>query len=381
MQPADDTPQRWARAIRDAALQLGFVRVGFTPVEPSARDTQALQDWLAAGYHGDMAYMAGPRHAQQVLAEARTVVVVALPYPRGDAAPPPGLHGVVARYARGADYHEVLKRKLEALGEACCTIVGRPVRVRPCVDTAPLLERSYAAQAGVGFAAKSTMTIVPGVGTYVLLGELLLDVDLDPSEPARSRCGSCTACLDACPTGAFVGPHVLDARRCVSYLTIELRGPIPPALRPLMGNMVAGCDICQEVCPFNASPRPRPSAPELAARHDWTFPELQGLLLQGSAVHRRRVKGSALRRLSRQQLARNAAVALGNSGDPRAVPALAEAAQTHAHPLVRSHAAWALGQLGGAVAEAVLRQIAAQDGAPEVRDEAAQALHTLCTSR
>ncbi|HET6344816.1 MAG TPA: tRNA epoxyqueuosine(34) reductase QueG, partial [Myxococcota bacterium] len=249
----------WMEDIRDAALGLGFCRVGFTPVTPLERSAQALDAWIAAGHHGEMGYMAahGRRdEPDKVLSGARSLIVVALAYAGGEAAPLAPTddrrpRGFVARYARGADYHLVLKEKLARLADACAEIVGRPVAARPCVDTAPLLERGYAERAGIGFTAKSTMTLAPGIGTYFLLGELLLDVDLPPSSPVAPRCGGCTRCLDACPTGAFVGPYMLDARRCISYLTIELRGAIPRDLRPLMGTWVFGCDICQEVCPFN----------------------------------------------------------------------------------------------------------------------------------
>jgi epoxyqueuosine reductase len=379
----------WMEDIRDAALALGFCRVGFTPVEPLGRSARALDAWLAAGRHGEMDYMAahGRRdEPDKVLHGTKSLIVVALAY-GGEGAPPPSSsddprpRGFVARYARGADYHFVLKEKLARLADACAGIVGRPVVARPCVDTAPLLERGYAERAGVGFTAKSTMTLAPGIGTYFLLGELLLDVELPPSPPVAPRCGGCTRCLDACPTGAFVSPYVLDARRCISYLTIELRGAIPRELRPLMGTMIFGCDICQEVCPFNASRRPRPVAPELRPRSEVSAPLLSNLLLMGSAAHRRLVRGSAMARASRQQLARNAAVALGNSGDRvHAVPPLITALQTHSHPLVRGHAAWALGHLGGADAVSALSLAASTEQNPDVLDEIRQALNESATA-
>jgi epoxyqueuosine reductase len=374
--PAHDTAAL-ARRVRDAALALGFGRVGFAPVEPFARGERALADWLASDKHGTMAYMAeqGPRaEPRALLPEARSLVVVALVYDKGglplvDGGP----RGTVARYARGTDYHLVLRDKLRALADACSTIVGRPVLARSCTDTAPILEREAAARAGVGFIAKSTMAIVPGLGTYVLLGELLLDVELTYDEPLESRCGECTACLTACPTGAFVGPHVLDARKCISYLTIELRGPIPRELRSKMGTMVFGCDICQEVCPFNASSKARASAPELAPRGALTYPPLVDLLTLRNRAHKRLTARTALRRISRQQLQRNAAVALGNARDPGTVPALCHVLQESSSPLVREHVAWALGRIGGAMARAALEQ-AASDPDERVRTEAQTAL-------
>jgi epoxyqueuosine reductase len=362
-----------ASEIRRAALDLGFARVGFTPVEPLLRGGAALRDWLAASRHGEMSYLEGERHDPAALCEgARTVIVVALPYARESALPIVDARprGVIARYARGADYHLVLLEKLRALAAAVSTIVGRPLLWRACIDSAPLLEREAAHASGVGFIAKSTMAIVPGVGTYVLLGELLVDVDITADAPAESRCGSCTSCLDACPTGAFVDAFVLDARRCISYLTIELKGVIPRDLRPLIGTRIFGCDVCQEVCPFNASSKPRPAAPELAAFPHLHLPLLEDLLHIRSKEHRRFVPGTALRRVNRQQLMRNAAVAMGNCGDASVVPALHRALVENPSAMVRVHVAWALGRYDTEEARQALRRAQDEDDAPEVRQEA-----------
>ena len=383
--PLDTPPtaEALAAAVRDAAIALGFVRVGFAPVERFAAAEARVSRWLDARFHGDMAYLESPSRgdAARLLASAKTIIAVALPY-AGAADPPPldgeprRLTGFVARYARGADYHSVIKLKLRELADECAKLVGRAVLARPCVDTAPLLEREAAERAGLGFAAKNTMTIVPGVGSYVLLGELLVDVEIAPGRRLEPRCGSCTACLDACPSGAFVDAHVLDARRCISYLTIELRGPIPRDLRPLVGRRVFGCDVCQEVCPFNAGAG-RASAPELAAPGiEAGEPDLVSLLELSSSGYRRLVRQSALGRVSRTRLARNAAVALGNSGDPRAVEPLARAVASHPSALVRAHAAWALGQIGGDRAYTALERASSDENA-EVRDEADHALRAL----
>lgn len=338
------------------ARALGFHRVGIVPIEPPRR-YQAYEDWLAADRHGSMAYMAAPEHRRAradlraLLPEAVSVVVVALAYaerggdePRGD-----GPHGLVARYARGDDYHHVMKQKLYALADRIAEACGRQVAARPCVDSAPVLERELAERAGIGFVAKNTMLIAPGLGSYTLLGELLLDAELAPTsdQPMRQRCGGCRACLDVCPTGAFSDPFVLDARRCISYLTIEHQGAIPEELRPRIGTMIFGCDLCQEVCPFNAAAPARTTpAPELAARTtDRGVPALLELLELGANQRRRWQKHSALRRVSREQLVRNVCVALGNAGDERARPALTRLAESDPSELVREHAAWALGQL------------------------------------
>jgi len=248
-----------------------------------------------------------------------------------------------------------------------------------CVDTAPLLEHEIARAAGLGFSGKSTLTIVPGLGSYVLLGELITELELTPSEPVKAGCGGCRACLDACPTGAFVDAHVLDARRCISYLTIENQGVIPRELRSRLGTRVFGCDVCQEVCPFNASSTPKPGAPELEPRPALATLDLVGLLELGAAGYRKLVRRTALRRVTRDTLARNAAVALGNTRDERAVPPLARALGSHSSPLVRAHAAWALGELGELATDArnALAQAAAGDADADVREEASLSLVRL----
>jgi epoxyqueuosine reductase len=365
------SPAELGRRVVDEARALGFHRVGLVPVEASAAHG-LYQAWLAAGHHGEMAYLASPEHADgrrhphAILPGARTLVVVALSYARPDGPVPLGLRGTIARYARGADYHHVFKEKLDALAARLRQEVPG-LLARACVDTAPLLERDAAERAGLGFVAKNTMLIAPGLGSYVLLGELLLDVEarMEDLEPARKRCGSCRACLDACPTGAFVEAGVLDARRCISYLTIELVGAIPRELRPLIGRHVFGCDICQEVCPFNAADR-RDAAPELAPLSaERGTPDLLQLVQLGSNQFRHFVKQSALRRVHRAQLLRNVCVALGNAGDPRAIEPL-RARLADSHPLVREHAAWALGRLGDR--EGLRRRVFVETD-PRVREE------------
>lgn len=374
--------------VRAAGQELGFVRVGFAAIDPLEIGRERLSAWLGEGHHAEMSYLVeGPRHdPRALLAEAKTLIAVALAYPASELVPlrrtedGPPLTGIVARYARGEDYHDVMRKKLRRLADATANVLGRPVLARHCVDTAPLLERAAAERAGLGFASKSTMTIIPGVGSYVMLGELLVDAEIAADAPMQPRCGSCRACLDACPTGAIVGEHVVDARRCISYLTIEESGPIPRELRPLIGQRVFGCDVCQDVCPFNATAASKPAAAELAPRPSLSGPDLISLLELGSARYRQLVKGTALRRTHRAQLARNAAIALGNSGDPRAVIPLARAVSAHTSPLVRAHAAWALGELG-AIARADAWQslscAAEHDSDELVRAEAKDALARL----
>jgi epoxyqueuosine reductase len=389
-------PETLESRILRAALDVGFVRAGIAKAERSEQAADRLDSWLGAGRHGEMQYMEGPpdRAAPAALLDgAHSVLVVALPY--GDAPPlrlrrsalgpavEPKLTGRVARYAQGEDYHRVLKSKLERLGLAIDALVGRPVGRRACVDSAPLLERDFAVRAGLGFAAKSTLTIAPGVGSFFLLGELLLQLELTPSEAApTSGCGACTRCLTACPTGAFVGPYQLDARRCISYLTIELKGSVPSELRPLIGQHVFGCDICQDVCPWNHSRHAPPADPELGRRDALVAPELTELLFLTSSGYRKLVRGSALSRVSRARLARNAAIALGNSHDPAAEAPLARALTEHTSELARAHAAWALGALGLPLTSGrqALAHAQEHDLSPEVRAEARKAL-TEVTAR
>ncbi len=366
-------------AVVDAARELGFHAVGIAPALP-ARRFAAFEDWLARGMQGDMAYLADPvqraarADVRMLLAEARSVVVVALAYEAG-VVPAARLRGQVARYAQSRDYHSIIKARLRALTDRVAALIGRPVASRPCVDTAPVLERELAERAGLGFVGKNTLLIAPGLGSYLLLGEVILDVELEPTarEEPKSRCGACTACLDACPTGAFASPHVLDARRCISYLTIEHRGPIPRELRPALGTRIFGCDVCQEVCPFNAAAPARTAAdPALALTTrtaERSAPDLIRTLGLGAAQMRQLVRGTPLRRAGREGLLRNVCVALGNSGDPAAIPALARALAGDRSALVRGHAAWALGRLG---ARDVLA--AARDRDPFVEDEIAAAL-------
>ncbi|HEX8113647.1 MAG TPA: tRNA epoxyqueuosine(34) reductase QueG, partial [Kofleriaceae bacterium] len=240
-----------ASMIADLGRELGFARAAVVPIEPPRRHA-LYRSWLASGHAGTMAYLAAPEHIAQrgdlraLLATARSLIVVALAYERADPIPPDALlRGRIARYARGEDYHLVMRDRLVVLADRIAAALGRPVASRPCVDSAPVLEREWAERAGLGFVAKNTMLIAPGLGSYVVLGELLVDAELAPTapgEPLRPRCGACRSCLDACPTRAFVDAYVLDARRCISYLTIEHKSAIPEELRPLIGNRVYGCD-------------------------------------------------------------------------------------------------------------------------------------------
>ena len=343
---------RFEERLKGHALSLGFDLAGIAAAAPSD-GFERLHAWLARGYAGDMAYMAkheqARRHPRSILPAVKSVLMVALNHGPLDARPSPApdkaLRGKVARYARGADYHDVLRRKLKALLDW----VRREVpgaHGRGVVDTAPLLERDFARRAGLGWFGKNTMLIHKKLGSYFLLGALLLDVDLEPDEPfTANHCGTCTACLNACPTHAFAAPGVLDARRCISYLTIELRGPIAEDLRAPMGDWAFGCDICQEVCPWNRKAPPG-REPALQPHNDLAALDLMEIMGLSERDFRARFRGTALMRSKRGGLLRNAAIVLGNQGDPAALPVL-EKACADADSLVREAAAWAIGRIRG----------------------------------
>ncbi|MGH2437235.1 MAG: tRNA epoxyqueuosine(34) reductase QueG, partial [bacterium] len=289
--------------------------------------------------------------------------------PRDDA-----LRGRVSAYAVGTDYHRVMDGRLGKLSKF---LLERGAKVaRYYVDTGPLLDRALAHRAGLGWFGKNTMLITKtGHGSYVFLGEILTDLVLEPDAPAEGSCGRCRICLDQCPTGAIVAPNVVDARRCISYLTIELRGWIPQELRPLMGTWVFGCDICQDVCPHNTLVK-RGLHAEFAPRRDVQFPDLIELLHLDERTYQERFRHSAVKRAKRQGLRRNAAVALGNLRDTRAVPALARAL-SDSDPFVRGHAAWALGRIGGSEAKTALAARIALEDDLEVQSEIRNALGGL----
>lgn len=347
--------------IRERARALGFDRVRFTTPAASGH-MDFYRRWIEEGAHGEMGYLAREDSIARrgdlrlTMADVRSVVLVTHNYYQRD---PPGLtedeeRAVVARYARGDDYHDVIKRRLVKLLAEVERDAGRRVAGRPYVDTGPILERELASRAGLGWLGKNTMLIHPESGSYFFLGILLLDLELPEDEPfAEDRCGTCRNCLDACPTGALRGRDargapVMDARRCISYLTIEHRGPIPRELRAPIGNRIYGCDICQEVCPWNVKFQTPASEPAYQARPELDGPLLvelaERLLAMDDAAFSRAFRGSPIKRAKRNGLLRNVCVGLGNLGGEDAVPVLIRALQDRA-PLVRGHAAWGLGRI------------------------------------
>lgn len=297
-------------AIKRRAGELGFDPVGITTLGP-ARTHDAFLDWLERGYSGEMTYLARGaekrRDTRLPFAGVKTAIVVALNYGGKQVA------GPIARYARGADYHDVMLERLNTLHLFLREITQREVRGKAYVDTGPILERDLAQRAGLGWIAKNTMLVNPRRGSFFFLGALLVDLDLHPDAPFEAdRCGTCTRCLDACPTDAFVAPRTLDATRCISYLTIEHRSDIAEELQPLMGELIYGCDICQDVCPWNHRFATELGDPALAARPDNDRPDLSELLHLTEETFRQRFKGSPIKRAKRSGLARNAAIALKN---------------------------------------------------------------------
>jgi epoxyqueuosine reductase len=302
-----------------------------------------------------------------------------VPLHREDA-PQDGLRGWISRYAWGDDYHEIIEGHLAKLLAKIRAEGGESVEGRAYVDTGPVLEREFSSLAGVGWIGKNTTLIHPRRGSWFFLGELFLSLDLESDRPIRDRCGACDLCIRACPTGALVGPYLLDSRRCISYLTIELKGSMPREMRPLIGDHIFGCDICQDVCPYNAKAKPS-SEEGFWPREGQYAPELIPLMALTEEEFRRRFKGSPVRRAKRRGFLRNVAVALGNLRRAEAVPALTRALLEDPESLVRGHAAWALGRIGGAAAREGLERASAQETDPEVRQEIGLALHEISSQQ
>lgn len=375
--------------IKEKAYHLGFDLIGVAPAD-RAPHAEAYRRWLDQGYAAEMVWLAREPERRTdprlVLPGVQSVVVVGLSYFTLD--PPPDLwhdpsRGRIARYAWGLDYHEVMLPRLRELGNFVEKETGCILNRRAYVDTGPILERDFAAQAGLGFVGKNTLLINPRLGSYLFLGEILLDIELEYDEPALNggancrldaspplrrhlapppmegieggrlgTCGACTRCLTICPTHAFPAPYILNSNRCISYLTIELKGSIPLELRPLLGNWIFGCDECQEICPWvRRYSRPtQPSFPNCVWERGLSYdperaaPKLLDLMGLDEAGFRARFKGTPLLRAKRRGLLRNVAVALGNWGSPEALPVLEQALQDP-EPLIREHAGWAIEQL------------------------------------
>lgn len=366
--------------IRKLALEHGFDLCHFTRPRIEADHVRALDGWIAAGMHGDMDYMAEPvrtarrKNPGHMLKEVRTVICVGMrhspPSYALESAERASGQGVIAAYAQGSDYHEIMKRRLKALARVLDEHLGAHAQ-RVYVDTAPVLEHALAERAGLGWQGKHTLTIDRQLGSWLMLGEIFTTAELAADEPASYHCGSCSACLDICPTRAIVAPFVVDARRCISYLTIEHRGFIPHELRSAMGNRIFGCDDCQAICPWNRHAH-APDPDLLMPRQENRLPALRELLMLDEPAFKARFRKSPVRRAGRAGLLRNVAVAMGNSGDASFLPDLQQALGD-AEPLVRGHAAWAIARLcpqpGRGEISACLRYHAEREPHVEARHE------------
>ena len=365
--------ERIEDAVRRRAKALGFDLVGFASAEPFLRDERAAIDRVRSGLMDGLHWYTEERvrraNRPEVLLEgARSIISLGTSYNTGSPTPGnPGPTGKVARYAWGDDYHDVIKSKLQQLAADLSDIAGREVRTRVFVDDGPMNDRAAAERAGVGWFGKNTNILTRSHGSWVFLSQVVTDLELEADEPLAKTCGECVICIDDCPTGAIVAPYVIDNRRCISFLTIELRGSIPRELRPLVGDWVFGCDICQDVCPVNRKAS-ESLEPAFRQRHDFGAPALIPLLDIDDEGFRERFRKSPIKRAKRVGLQRNVCVALGNIGDVRALPALAGALKSQ-DAVVREHAAWALGRIGGPDAVAALSAALDVEGDPSARRE------------
>ncbi len=332
-------------------MEIGFDAVGFAPAELGADIAGDLRKFLARGYHGEMTWM--PEKADRRIGptalwpEAKSVIAVGLNYTPG--ADPLALadrpeRGVISVYARNRDYHDIVKKRLKALGRWIGESWGCGIKV--FVDTAPVMEKPLAALAGIGWQGKHTNLVSREHGSWLFLGEIYTTLEIDPDAAEEDHCGSCRDCLDVCPTNAFPAPRQIDARRCISYLTIEHKGPIPEELRPLMGNRIYGCDDCLAVCPWNKFAKATVE-PAFLPRAELTAPRLADLAQLDDAAFRQLFAASPIKRIGSARFIRNVLIALGNSGDAAQIPAV-EALTADDDPVVRDAAVWALERLRAA---------------------------------
>ncbi|MBN2503588.1 MAG: tRNA epoxyqueuosine(34) reductase QueG [Anaerolineales bacterium] len=374
--------QTLTEKIKAHARRLGFPLVGVTTPDPPPHYA-AYERWLEHGYHGEMGYLATERNLERradprlILLECQSILVLGMPYDNPASVLPLEDVGIgrVAAYAWGADYHDVIPEKLRALVAYIEDQVGCAVPNRWYTDTGPLLERDLAQRAGLGWAGKNSMLINPQVGSYFFLAEILLGIELQADAPFESdHCGTCTRCIDACPTSCITPERTVDARRCISYLTIELKTAVPGELRGQLGEWVFGCDVCQEVCPWNQRFAPPQGNAAFAPRLEVPYVDLQAELELTPQAFNRKFKGSPLKRTKRRGYLRNVALALGNRGGAEAVVSLVRALREDIEPLVRAHAAYALGQLGGETAKAALQKAHQTEQDAEVLGEIRAAL-------
>lgn len=371
--------------LNDLATQARLTVTGVTTAEPFHDAEEYVVDHIERGHLAGFDWYTTERARQsadpRTLHEGvRSIVSVAVPFWSGRPVPPDDeLRGRIARYAWGRDYHKTLKNRMKNLLAAIEEHTGLEVEARQLVDTARVFDRAVAARAGVGWYGKNSMIIVPGHGSWVMLGELYLDLDIEPDAPLNHNCGRCTICINRCPTGAIVEPYRIDAPRCISFLTIEERGPLPRELRPLMGTWVFGCDVCQDVCPYTGAAAEFDDPDFQPASVENAFPSLDFLARMSEDEFRDTYSGTAVTRAKRAGMARNAAVALANSRDERAEPILRWMLTNHDQPLARGHAAWALRHLTGEDARPALDEALGNERDDYVRSEITWALENTTT--
>jgi epoxyqueuosine reductase len=371
--------------IKEHALRLGFSLVGVTTSDPLFHE-DVFMKWLEEGRHGEMGYLDSARsrecraHPLRIIPECRSILVLGTRYPAPrypDDSEGSAIRGRITSYAWGMDYHEILPGRMEKLVKFIEAQIGQPVLNRWYTDTGPILERELAMRAGLGWIGKNTSLINPRHGSYYLLSEILLDFDLEADAPfLHDRCGTCHRCIDACPTSCILPDRTLDARRCISYLTIELNGSIPSELRPMMGQMVFGCDVCQQVCPWNRFAdtlvdeafSPMATLPE---------PDLDEELHLSVSEFSQKFRHSPIKRARRRGYFRNITVALGNLGNSQSVQGLADLLLNDPEAIVRSHAAWALGQIGGETSSRVLTSAFENEADEAVKLEIQAAINRL----
>jgi epoxyqueuosine reductase len=370
--------------VKQRANELGFTLAGVTTPDPPP-NYPAYLDWVAAGRHGEMGYLASERNLRrrgdlyEILPECKSVLVLGVPYWKPEMGDAGEGRGRVAAYAWGDDYHEVLKPRLQELVSYIEEQAGEAVPNRWYTDTGPILERDLLQRAGLGWIGKNTCLIDPQRGSYFLLAEILLGVELEADPPLTSdQCGSCRRCIEACPTACILEDRTIDARRCISYLTIELKGAIPLELRPQIGEWVFGCDVCQQVCPWNVRFAETAGDPAFAPREGVPLPVLQDEIRLSRQEFNARFKDSPVKRSKRRGYLRNVAVAMGNTRNPDMTPALRQALGDE-EPLVRAHAAWALGQIGGEAARIALVEALPEERDKDVIDEMRAALEMIET--
>jgi len=380
-------PARLRTELRELAAQHGLAVASVTSGADFDGLDQHLSDHIDSGHtegmdwfnHERATVAAVPRMLHPTV---QSIISVGIPYYRSDLEPPLDgrKRGRIARYAWGVDYHHTLKSRMRWLLTSIEQLVGRKIEARLLVDTARMVDRAVAQRSGLGWFGKHSNIIVPNHSSFVMLGEMLIDIEIETDAPIEKNCGRCSICMDRCPTNAIVAPYTVHSPRCISFQTIEQRESIPTGLRPLLGSWVFGCDICQEVCPYTGAARSLADEAFAPKTVDNAFPSLSWLLAMTGTEFRAVYGGTAVMRAKRRGLARNAAIVLGNIGDADDRQALTTAVRQHDECLVRAHAAWALGRIGGSRSRAALSEASRQDPDSTVRREAMQALEGIVRS-